>query len=81
MNKWILQGINSFSKSDFKQNVLVLRRVSFDVDWIENITKKSYKARGPPQHDIPTTTQSNEKLSYCVYMRPNFFMQPHSYQK
>ena len=39
IDAWILQGMGSFSKSHFKENILVLRRVSFDVDWIENITK------------------------------------------
>jgi hypothetical protein len=44
------------------QNILVLRRVSFDVDWIENITKDSYKVHAPPKFAGPTTTRSNVEL-------------------
>ena len=62
MNNWILHGMSRFSKQHFMQNILVLRRVSFDVDWIENITKDSYKVHAPPKFAGPTTTRSNVEL-------------------
>jgi hypothetical protein len=49
--------MNSFSTSDFQQNILVLKRVSVDVDWIENITKVSSATHNVPNFIIPTPAQ------------------------
>ena len=53
IDSWILQGMGSFSKSHFMQKILVLRRVSFDVDWIENITKVPFQVPDHSQLAIP----------------------------
>lgn len=54
MHAWILQGMGSFSKSHFTKNILVLRRVSFDVDWIENITRIPFPVPDDSHLAIPT---------------------------
>lgn len=53
IDSWILQGMGSFSKSHFMQNILVLRRVSFDVDWIENVTKVPFQVPDYSKLAIP----------------------------
>lgn len=58
VNSWILQAMGSFN-TDFKQNTLVLKRVSFDVNWIENITNVSFVSPDVRRFTVLTPTQGN----------------------
>lgn len=60
--------MDSFSKSDMKQNNLVLSRVSFDVDWINKIINVPVLSPDVPANFIPTPPlRGNVKICCCIF--------------